>query len=423
MVDLANAPWQNVADLLALSLEPPKTNQPALPARAEIDAFTLALRFAGDGVSMNGPGNFAVDAQGTVWVANNYEYSPDPEAQVCASPVLLRFTPGGQYVPGSPYAGGGVSGVGFGVTLDPSGNVWAGNFGFASPHCATPPPSNSVSKFAPDGTPLSPPEGWTNGGVSWPQGTVSDRGGSIWMANCGNDSVTRFPNGEPSAAEQYVSDATGLQRPFDIAFDRKGNAWVTGSASNNVAVLKPDGTPLKTSPIDDGLFDRPLGIAADSKGNMWVANSAALRVPCPDGTLQPTGGSIVLLYKNQKPDRRAPFRGGGLTIPWGIAVDGDDNVWVANFSDQHVSYFCGARTSRCPPGTKTGEPIAPNGYGFDGFVRSTGVAIDPSGNVWVTNNWKPEGPFVPNPGGYQVVVFIGAASPIKAPLIGPPQKP
>ncbi|MGH3183122.1 MAG: hypothetical protein ACRDOH_23820 [Streptosporangiaceae bacterium] len=44
-----------------------------------------------------------------------------------------------------------------------------------------------------------------------------------------------------------------------------------------------------------------------------------------------------------------PFSGGGLTIPWGIAVDGNDNVWVANFGGQRVSEFCGAVCPRTAP--------------------------------------------------------------------------
>jgi len=52
---------------------------------------------------------------------------------------------------------------------------------------------------------------------------------------------------------------------------------------------------------------------------------------------------------------------------------------------------------------------------------NTAVQIDPSGNVWLTNNWEifavPQ-----NPGGKELVVFIGLAKPVKAPLIGTPQK-
>ena len=95
---------------------------------------------------------------------------------------------------------------------------------------------------------------------------------------------------------------------------------------------------------------QPLGIAADSHGNMWVSNSASLRIPCPDGFLTPetTDGTIPMIRHDGKATK-GPLPGGGLTIPWGIAVDGDDNVWVANFYAQRLSHFCGHDSGRCPP--------------------------------------------------------------------------
>ena len=53
---------------------------------------------------------------------------------------------------------------------------------------------------------------------------------------------------------------------------------------------------------------------------------------------------------------------------------------------------------------------------------STGVAIDPSGNVWLANNWK-NVPIQTNPGGYQIVAYLGLAAPTRSPQIGPPEQP
>ena len=115
-----------------------------------------------------------------------------------------------------------------------------------------------------------------------------------------------------------------------------------------------------------------------------------------------------------------PIRGGGLILPWGIAVDGNDNVWVSNFDGTRVSQLCGAVPENCPPGYQTGDPISPDGgYSFSGLRRNTAVEIDPSGNVWATNNWLRDA-MGQNPGGHEIVVFIGLAKPVKTPLIGPP---
>ena len=83
------------------------------------------------------------------------------------------------------------------------------------------------------------------------------------------------------------------------------------------------------------------------------------------------------------------------------------------------------KARNCPPGKRRpGAAISPEkkGYHFNGLTRNTGVAVDPSGNVWLVNNWK-NAPVQTNPGGYQIVAYLGMAAPVKTPLIGVPEQP
>jgi sugar lactone lactonase YvrE len=443
LVDIARYPWQNARALFRLSLLSRGAYSPALAPGERPDAWTLALRFEGVPRTMNGPGNIAIDAQGSLWLINNYEYSRRIKAGPCAGEKLLRFTPTGRPYPGSPYEGGGINGAGFGVSFDPKGRLWVGNFGFAARGCAETPPSNSVSLFGAGGKAISPGfhtaveegvtvtrGGFEQGEISWPQGTVSDRAGNIWIANCGNGSVTRFPEGNPRQAEN--SGLGSLNRPFDIAIGAGGKAFVTSNNENAVAVFGPGGPldrGLERKVSGHGIF-RPMGIAVDSRGYAWVANSGKLAPPCkPGARLDLSGGftkgSLTLIQPDGEAAPRPAIQGAGLQTPWGVAVDGDDNVWVANFSGQRLSEVCGTRPQLCPAGRRrTGASISPNrsGYGFDGLVRNTGVQIDPSGNVWLANNWK-QRPIQTNPGGHQIVAYLGLAAPIRTPLIGPPERP
>lgn len=389
------------------------------------------MKVAGNGRQFRGPGNIAFDATGSVWTTNNYVPASDP-ARVCPGRALLKLNP---YAPGAPvdaYRGGGINGAGFGIGIDPRGDVWAGNFGFTGTECAEsePPPSNSVSRFSSRGRALSGPGGYGDGGVSFPQGTVSDRNGTIWIASCGSRSVVRYPGGDNSRAEILTGTTDQPMRdPFDVVIDRRGNGWVTSSGTDQVFAFAPDGAPLPGSPYSGGRLKKPLGIATDARGNQWVANSGVVPIPCGDATttaaqltrtrVQPAG-TITRITAD---GRTSGFAGGGLTVPWGIATDGAGNVWVANFGGRRVSHFCGASPGACPPGVSTGEALSPSsGYAFSGLQRNTGINIDASGNVWVANNWK-DVPIQSNPGGDGLVAFVGLAPPVAMPLIGPPRAP
>ena len=129
-------------------------------ARAQPSAWTIALKFLGDG-RLNGLGAFEIDADGDAWLTSNYTPG-GPKANVCPGKLVFKFTPTGQTFPGSPYGGGGIQGEGFGITFDPKGRLWLGNFGFQSPVCAEGPDAASnisVSLLRADGRPLSPAKG------------------------------------------------------------------------------------------------------------------------------------------------------------------------------------------------------------------------------------------------------------------------
>ena len=388
-------------------------------------AWILALRFYGNGHQFNGPGNVAFDARGRVWSNNNAEVSVKPKG-VCPGLEMFRLDP---FAPGRPmetFYGGGLNGAGFGIGIDTRRHVWVGNFGFTGSKCTKEPTSNSVSEFLPDGTPVSGKHGYRDGPLSWPQGTKSDVDGNIWIANCGNDSLVMYPNGDP---QQSRVIRTGIGEAFDVAQNTEGNVFVTANAEDQVFGFEPDGDPLPGSPFGDPtVFDLPLGAASDSLGNVWVSNSGVIAIPCSTGELLEVPppdvelhGSVVQVGPDGTLTR---FEGAGMTIPWGIAVDGDDNLWVANFTGQRLSHLCGARISTCPSGTP-GDPIpasSDTGYPFDGLQRNTGVQVDPSGNVWLTNNWI-KFPVQIDPFGDGLVVYLGMAAPVRAPLIGTPQQP
>jgi len=152
--DIARTPADNVPALFALA----GVKQPYTPAlTAAPDAWTLAIRYDGNGHELDGPGDLAFDADGNAWITNNYPYNPDPFASVCGDTKVVKLTPTGQDAPGAPYYGGGLYGAGFGITQDPKGHTWIGDFGFQGSQCPVNPSLfyRSVSEFGPRGAALS----------------------------------------------------------------------------------------------------------------------------------------------------------------------------------------------------------------------------------------------------------------------------
>ena len=97
-----------------------------------------------------------------------------------------------------------------------------------------------------------------------------------------------------------------------------------------------------------------------------------------------------------------------------------------------LAHLCGVRTENCPPGFKTGEAISPPlGYVGGGLQLETDLAIDPAGNVWVTNNYQDlsacfhqlsgalSEAHSTRCGGDGVTIFYGMAKPVRTPMIGP----
>ncbi len=392
VVDIAKNPALSTEQIFRLgssTLYQPSLEDPP-------DAWTLALAYVGGG--MNAPGRMGFDSAGRVWTNNNFQ-APGTTAGL----DLTALSPTGQPILGSPLSGGGLEGAGWGLAIDAIDRVWVSNF-----------VGNSVSLFGPDGQPISPSGGFTGGVGPKPQGLAIDQQGNVWLANYGGNagpgSVTRFPGGDMSSPQSITGG--GIHSPFGIAIDSKGNAWVSDESTSvrrgSVTKLDPSGTPSSDSPIYGGGLHSPQGIAVDSRDNVWAANLGS--------------HSVTRIKQNGKTTQFQPASTHG---PWGIAVDGNDNVWVAGFKGVNVTQICGVRQKRCPDGLSTGDPISPSRDGFrsEAFEHLTAVQVDSSGNVWVANNWSTGSPLSEFVGGNGLVELIGAAEPVKTPLIGPPARP
>jgi sugar lactone lactonase YvrE len=371
------------------------------PGRAPT-SWVVTLKHTAGG--FDGPGRMAFDSRGNVWVTNNFQ--PPGTA---AGLYTIALDPTGRPRLGGAI-GGGIQGNWWGIAVDRLDRVWLSNFTGSDPNPFYSPSftgGTAASLLTADGQALSGPDGITAGSLQAPQGIAVDQRDNVWIANHGGASVTMYPAGDPSRAR--VITGGGLFKPFAIAIDAQGNAWVDNGAidanvEGSLTRISPDGTP--TGPFVVGGMRSPQGIAIDSGGDLWVASLADSTVTRlgPDGAL------------------KGQFRAPSIEGAWSVAIDGDDNVWVASFISEKLTLLCGRTVSNCPPGARTGDPISPRVAGFTngGLQHLTAVQVDRSGNVWVANNWAR---IFPTVGGDGLVEYIGAASPVDTPLVGPPRPP
>ncbi len=421
---IAHDPAHHVATLFELAESLP-VYEPRLTTRP--DAWTLAVKFNDTGSKscpFGGPAKLVFDEKGFVWINNNVVQGT-PDSAHCMPVLKFNGEPanGHHNTPHSPIDGGGLWGPGFGLTIDTHGDIWVGGFGWGKcTDCV--PKAGVVSQFSPTGKPISGSDGYI-ASVERAQGLVSDKANNIWIASAANDRVVVFPHGDPNAAFYYQEP--NRSGPFDIAIGEDGVVWVSNSTSSIVSRYMLAGSTIVH------LSDTPVGkslkqISLDSAGHAWVASLRDSSIYELDAS-----GGVIGTYTGV----------GGISHPWGVSVDGDQNIWVANFQSLiskptrfSVSKLCGHDLTHCPQGLKKGDPISPEtGYtlptagspvllhdgtplygknglpSFNPLMRLVQVGFDQAGNAWMANNWKPSAlvDLTSNPGGDGVVVFVGLA--------------
>lgn len=426
-------------------------------------AWTLSLVYAGGG--LNSPGGIAIDGEGNLWAADNFLVGAQSTIYSSFGGGVTKLAPDGR--PLSPmtvgYRGGGIDGPGFGIAIGADDKVWATSLA-----------GKTISAFDRNtGKPLSPENGYNFGGqLGEMQGIITTPNGDVWALDNEKSQIVYLPKGDATQGRilgrtvngKPVDGTLEVKGPFHLAVDQQNRIWVTNGGGDMVTRF-PASDPGKAEQIKVGYG--PRAIAIDSLGNAWVANtlghpglmeklalvwnkiklwfedlfagsesdadkSAKAWISLYETVVKYPGGDVSLVRPHGTVV--ATFDGGkSLDSPWGIAVDGNDNVWVANGGGHSITLLCGARPTNCPPGTKTGDAISP-ATGYIGGLQAaiTDIVVDPAGNVWVANNW--ENPHeglkrVPDPaqatrfGGNGTVVFFGLAKPVRTPLIGPPRQP
>ncbi|MBC8165848.1 MAG: putative Ig domain-containing protein [Bryobacteraceae bacterium] len=203
------------------------------------------------------------------------------------------------------------------------------------------------NRFGGDGGPAA------GASFSYPQGIVIDAGGSLLVADLRNYRIRKI------AADGKVTTVAG-----------NGKAEFSGDSGQAVAA---------------GLQE-PWSVAVDSKGNIYVADGIGHRVRrisvagvistfTGNGTGSSTGDS-------------GPASAATVNYPTGVTVDATDNVYISEYDGnrvRRVDAITGSITTVA--GTGAYDFSGDGGLGANASLRSpfVGLAIDPSGSLFISD--------------------------------------
>ena len=161
-----------------------------------------------------------------------------------------------------------------------------------------------------------------------------------------------------------------FKQPVCMALDSKDDLlFVTDEVLNEIRVFDNEGNFVrKLGPdMDYGeSLGAPSGIAIDGEDNLYVVEQDNSRVL----KLSPDGESILKWGEEGTGD-------GQFNMPWGVCVDSEDNVYVADWRNDRIQKF-----------TAEGEFLAAFGESGDGegqFHRPSSVTVDDEGLMYVAD--------------------------------------
>ncbi len=375
-----------VADLSTASVlvYPPLASLPSQPGYPNL---IPSASISGGETGLTNPIGIALDAIGNIYVTDdgNAGASPPVSPSVFVVPALGSSSGPLNEAPAASISGS-ETGMIYpqGIALDSSANIYVADSGAASVYVYSA-LGKSVGPL--NESPIDSISGSITDLVS-PVGIALDSSNTIYVADNGVNSVFVYAAGSngnvaPSAASISTTTTTGLSSPQGIALNSIGNIYVAddgvfglgpGSVFVYAAGSNANAAPIASISGESTGLETPGGIAFDSSGKIYVADSGATSVfVYPEGS----NGNVTPSATITGPDTE-------LSYPFGIAVDSSGKIYVADDGDSECDgtasvYVYKAKSN----GDK--EPVATINGGNTDLCEPSGITLDSSGKIYVTD--------------------------------------
>lgn len=445
MAGIARAPWARPKELFALFQEAYPKAKDGLPDATPFapyllyapNDFALILRFSGGG--LYAPGRLMFDADSNLWSGVNWMPGSQSNAVRNIGGGVAKLSPDGSALspPVTGFMGAGINGIGWGTAVTRN-HVWVSSF------------NGKILVTDLQGKPVATEQDFPfREKLSGLMGIGVAANGDVWIADSEGGQLLFFPGGR--VKDGRIVKVAGLVGPFDVVIDDQNRVWVSNSRSDTV-VRFPADDPTKVQTFRVGVAPRAL--ALDSRSNVWVANFLSPDFPglkplpphatimqefhafsgilaaLQSGRVKATGFVSMIRPDGSQVSPRGYSGQGAVNVPWGINVDGNDDVWTTNGWKRGIVYMAGDNTQGHPAGTKTGDVV--HMFTSGAFENFTDVSIDAAGNAWAANNWNDVAiatAMAQDParstwgGGTGVNVIYGVAEPVLPPRMGKVRRP
>lgn len=203
--------------------------------------------------------------------------------------------------------------------------------------------------------------------------------------------VTTLAGGGPAKAADGATTAASFFYPMDIAVDGAGNAYVADMGNNlirkitaaGIVTTLAGGNPNHAWADGQGkaaAFNTPMGITLDAAGNLYVADAGNNMIR----KITPAGYVSTLAGNTTAGSADGTGSAASFNSPHGVAVDASGNVYVTDFLN-------GTIRKVTPSGVVT-TFVGNNKWGYqDGtgseasFNGPYGIAIGPNNYIYVVD--------------------------------------
>jgi hypothetical protein len=350
----------------------------------------------------NNPYGLAVDGNGNVYVADS------------GNGIIREISPAGvtTTIAGTAKVYGSANGTGaaaefnvpLAVAVDGSGNVYVSDYSNSNVRKIT---SSGVVTSLAGNTGITGYADGTGAGAEFnsPFGIGVDGSGNVYVADSGNNEIRKITSSgtvTTLAGSRPNTNGTGAAAGFNlttgVAVDASGNVYVADQQNDEIRKITPDGavTTLAGSPGDAGSndgtgaaakFDAPFGLAADGSGNVFVADTGndTIRKITPAGVVTTVAGTPLSVGTANGTGAGALF-----SIPIGITVDPNDNLYVSEQGNQTIRKITPAGVVTTLAGL-AGSAGSTDGTGSAArFDLPAGIVLDGSGNLYVADSTNDE---------------------------------